>query len=116
MAISMLADEHQAGRYPLWPGASPDWLIADDWEPWPVLSIGGGELFIVAIFAVRAGALTRLLEGSKAAGLRPVIVCPLGRAMPAILKRWGWEMTNPKDEDGGRLEEWRPPSGWRDYP
>lgn len=107
ITMMMLAGEAQEGREPIWPNNAPHWLDPSDWHGWPVLAIANGELHIVAIWSARKGALTRLLEGARAAGLSPVVVCPVGREMPAILKHWGWQR---KDIGEGwtHREEWRP--------
>ncbi len=107
-AWRLLNDETRAGRTPILPTNAPAWLNLDDWRGWPVLSIGDGELFVIAVWSARRGALSRLIAGAQGAGLSPVIVCPMGRQMPAILAHWGWQKRIADDPGGGVVEEWRP--------
>lgn len=80
----------------------------EDWRR-GVVSRLGDEVRIVAVEARRQGrgALRRLVDGIKSAGLVPVIVCPVGRFMPAILRHWGWKKTF-RFVEGENVEEWRP--------
>lgn len=105
----MLAGEAEAGRKTIWPQHKrrPKWFHPEDWSVWPVLSYDDRELHIVAVASARKGALSRLIREAGQAGLSPVIVCPIGLAMAAILRKWkyvrevvgeGWEVR----------EEWRP--------
>lgn len=103
MGEIMLAEEERAGRTPITPESLPKWVNISDWHPWPVLSIRDGELFIIAINAIRKGSLTRLLEGARGAGLSPVICAPMGPIMPDLVRKWGWVCTVTED-----CEEWRP--------
>jgi len=84
---------------------------AVDWVYPAVISHDGREAFIVAIRAKHpgSGAFRRLVDNITAAGLTPVVVCPLGATMPAILKRWRWCCTI-QGPDGDKVEEWRPPA------
>jgi len=107
MGALMLEAEAAEGRTPIWPRNKPAWLDAEDWEPWPVLAIEGDELHIVAISSTRRGSLKRLIEGAATAGLSPVIVCPIGPIMPAILERWNWKRTL-RGRGAEVREEWRP--------
>lgn len=106
----MLADEAKAGRRPVQPGEpAPFDFPAEDW-PFPqVVSIDGDEVRLIAIRAAveRSGALKRLVASIRAAGLTPVIVAPVGVAMPAILRRWGWVGT-VKGDGWEQVDEWRP--------
>ncbi len=108
----MLAEEEAAGFEPLLPRKPlPKFVDLEDWTGWPVLSIDrtASELHIVAVAAARPGALTRLIAGAWSEGLSPVIVCPIGEHMHAILAHWGWERVD-KGEGADRREEWRPPA------
>lgn len=107
MGAHMLDCEAREGRTPIMPGNAPDWLNADDWNPWPVLAVANGELHIIAVNAARKGALTRLIAGARSAGLSPVIVEPMGPAMPGILAKWGWKRRAVGTGFYAR-EEWRP--------
>jgi hypothetical protein len=107
MGDLMLQAEAEEGREPIWPRCKPEWLIADDWDPWPVLSIKDNELHIIAIASARKGAFRRLIEGAATAGLSPVVVCPMGQIMPAIMAKWGWRET-VVGEGWDSREEWRP--------
>lgn len=107
MGEIMLADEALAGRNPIMPDNAPRWFDPNDWAKWPVLSIGGGELYIVAIESARKGALHRLLDAARKAHLTPVIVSPMGQIMPGLVRRWGWTCT-VVGEGLDRREEWRP--------
>ncbi len=112
MAGVMLDAEVAAGRQPIQPGArEPFHFPAADWSFPQIVSLDGGEVRLIAINADRpgSGALTRLLANICAAGLRPVIVAPVGLAMPAILARWGWVET-VIGEGWGRVDEWRQPN------
>jgi hypothetical protein len=109
MGAVMLAAEEDAGRKTIWPHHKrrPKWFEASDWRQWPVLSYDNRELHIVAIHSARQGALRRLLDGAAKAGLTPVIVEPIGHIMPALVRKWGWQMTI-SGEGWDRREEWRP--------
>lgn len=94
------------------PVGSVKWLPARDWHKNDCVSITkDGEVRLVAIAAKRprSGALRRLLAGIEAAGFRPVIVCPIGRQMPAILAKWGWVLTKVGATFYTREDQWRPP-------
>lgn len=108
MGAHMLACEARDGREPITPENSPDWFDPSDWNPWPVLAVADGELHIIAVNAAgRKGALRRLIDSAKGAGLSPVIVEPMGPTMPAILERWGWS-SRTVGEGWHAREEWRP--------
>lgn len=113
MGHHMLKLEDQAGYRAIWPDNAPEWLPTEEWSPWPVLSIRGGELFIVAINAKvqRRGAFKRLIAAAYANGLSPVVVCPTGLKMPAIMRNWHWE-NEVKGSGWERRSEWRPLEGW----
>lgn len=107
----MIESEVAAGRKPVQPGATvPFDFPADDWVSPAVVSIDGDEVRIIAILAQRigGGSFRRLIDNIIAAGLRPVVVEPVGTIMPAIMKRWGWRGRRV----GGGWEscvEFRPP-------
>jgi hypothetical protein len=110
MAGVMLAEEVAAGRKPIQPGATEPFVFsADDWEFPQVVSLDGREVRITAVLARRpgTGAFRRLLAAIQAAGLKPVVVEPVGVTMPAILARWGWRRT-VVGHGFRRVEEWRP--------
>lgn len=110
MGAHMLECERRDGREPITPENCPKWVNISDWSPWPVLSITDGELHIIAINAVGPhGSLRRLIDGASGAGLSPVIVEPMGHAMPAILAKWGWKRS-VVGEGWAAREEWRPAS------
>ncbi len=89
MGFRMLFEEAREGRQPIYPTNAPAWLIADDWEPWPVLALARDELHIIAVWSARPGAFRRLIDGCRKAGLHPVVVGPFAH-MKDILVRWGW--------------------------
>lgn len=95
----MLRSEIAMGFAPV-PVGSVDWLPWADWHPRDVVSTDGVEVRIVAIMARQpgTGAFRRLIAGIEAAGLRPVIVCPLPD-MREIMARWGWVTIRIGDED-----------------
>lgn len=111
MAAIMCAGERELGRKTVEPHHKrrPSWFIAEDWSLWPVLAYDKHELHIVAVSSARKGALRRLIDGARAAGLTPVVVCPIGPTMPAILARWGWQKTIV-GEGWDERDEWRPPA------
>lgn len=83
------------------------WLSADDWVGSNVVSVDGDEVRLVAILAKRPGSFRRLLATLATHGLKPVVICPIGPMMPAILKHYGWV----KREIGSGWnaeEQWRP--------
>jgi len=91
------------------PGSVP-WLSSSDWHETDVVSLDGDEVRLVAIAAKRpgTGAFRKLIWAIEAAGLKPVVVCPMG-IMPAILKKWGWVETKVGTTYEDREEQWRPP-------
>lgn len=106
----MIDAEIAAGRTPIQPGYSERFSFSSaDWHTPAVVSLEGNEVRLVAILATNPGhgSLRRLVRAIENAGLRPVIVEPVGRVMPAILKRWGWKR-RIKGAGEERLEEWRP--------
>ncbi|HEX8414030.1 MAG TPA: hypothetical protein VF637_09120, partial [Sphingomicrobium sp.] len=109
MALIMLAGEEDAGRKPVWPHHKrrPKWFHAEDWAQWPVISYDDHEVHVVAVSSARRGAFSRLVREVRAAGLTPVVVEPMGPTMPAILERWGWQMS-VNGEGWDHREEWRP--------
>jgi hypothetical protein len=110
MAGLMIESEINAGHQPVQPGCvSPFAFPLTDW-PFPqVISLDGSEVRLVAIRASNpgSGALSRLIEAIQDAGLRPVIVAPVGSAMPAILRHWGWRW-RVVGRGWEQVEEWRP--------
>lgn len=108
--LKMRADELARGHYIMPVGSAP-FLSTDDWKPEACVSIADGEVRIVLIEAREpgTGAFRRLVEGITDAGLRPVVVCPLDH-MKAILKRWGWQVTEVGSTFYDREDQWRPPA------
>lgn len=83
------------------------WLSTDDWHESGVVSVDGAEVRIVAVLAKRTGSFRRLLASLASFGLKPVVVCPIGPFMPAIMKHYGW--VKRELGSGWELEEqWRP--------
>jgi hypothetical protein len=76
---------------------------AKDWEASSVISLDGKRVRIVLVSARSPGhgAFTRLVRAIMQAGFVPVVCAPVGPAMPAILKHWGWRESY--------WEEWTPP-------
>lgn len=84
------------------------WLDADDWDASCVVSVDHREVRIVAVLAKRHGSFRRLVASLEALGLTPVVICPIGPIMPAILAHYGW--VKRAIGSGWELEEqWRPP-------
>lgn len=101
--------EQSAGRTIIPLGATEPFAFSPDDFAGGVISLDKGEARIVVIQAHRegTGALRRLVDGILSAGLRPVVVEPVGRTMPAILKRWQWQR-RVIGRGFERFEEWRP--------
>lgn len=99
---AMRTEERDAGHTVVRPGERP-WLPAEDWSASCVVSEAGREVRIVAVIALRPGSFRRLVAACEASGLVPVVVCPIGPIMPAMLRRWRWT------PDAFGLE-WRPPA------
>lgn len=107
----MLEDERANGAVVIPLGATnPIAIPATDWEP-GVVTRKGDEIRLVAIWArhPRSGALGRLLASIATAGLRPVIVSPVGDVMPKLVRRWKWQRTIA-GSGFDASEEWRPPT------
>jgi len=94
MAALMQNDERSMG-YRIVEAGDVSWYPKADWRTPSCVSIGGGFVRLVAIMArkPRTGALRRLVTNVQALGLKPVVVCPIGQDMLAILKHWGWRRT-----------------------
>jgi hypothetical protein len=107
---AMLREAEVHKGYRLVPVGSVDWLPAEDWGKHDVVSTDGHEVRLVAISANRrhTGAFKRLLAGIEAAGMRPVVVCPLFE-MKLILRGWGWRCREIGVEFDEREDQWRPP-------
>lgn len=108
----MIEDEIAAGRAVMQPGSVwPFDFPAEDWVFPAVVSHDGREVHIVAILAQEPGkgAFRRLIANIEGAGLSPVVVCPVGQTMPAILKRWRWKR-RIVGRGFERVDEWRPPA------
>lgn len=108
----MIEDQLALGRVVVQPGAkTPFDFPADDWVYPTVVSHDRREVFIVAILAKEpgSGAFRRLINNITAAGLTPVVVCPVGVIMPAILKRWRYRCA-VRGRGFERVDEWRPPA------
>ena len=97
---AMRQDEREKGYGIILPGEVP-WLPTEDWPDNVVISQCRDEIRIIAIFAKEPGkgAFRRMIAGIKAAGLKPVVVCPF-RDMEDILVRWHWNYRGN--------EEWTP--------
>jgi hypothetical protein len=108
IADFMRGEEAKAGNIVILPGSEP-WLPGDDWDESIVVSRRGNEIRLVAISAKQPGhgALKRTVDGIKAAGLVPVIVCPLG-PMAEIVRRWGWKRRRVGKDFDTREEHWVP--------
>lgn len=107
----MRAAERERGFHVVIPGEVA-WLSADDWHESNVISMDGAEVRLVAILAKRPGSFKRLLASLASHGLKPVVVCPVGPIMPAIMRHYCWE----KRELGSGWdaeEQWRPPAAPR---
>lgn len=98
--------ERERGYRVVIPGEEP-WLSADDWVESNVVSVDGAEVRLVAILAKRPGSFRRLLGALASYGLRPVVVCPVGPIMPAIMKHLGWQMRT-LGSGWDAEEQWRP--------
>lgn len=107
----MIENEQAAGAVIIPLGAvDPIAFPSEDWEP-GCTSLKGSEIRIVAIQArhPRSGAFRRLLASIAAAGLKPVIVTPVGDVMPKLVRRWKWRRTIA-GTGFDSSEEWRPPN------
>lgn len=111
---AVMREAEVARGHKLVPVGSVAWLPAQDWGARDVVSTHGSEVRLVAIGArqPRNGAFTQLLAGIAAAGLRPVVICPLF-TMTAILIHWGWDCVAAGHSFETREEQWRPPPGWQ---
>ncbi len=87
---------------------SPVSFSSEDWLP-GVLTRRGDEVRIVAIWArhPRSGAFRRLLASIDKAGLRPVVVAPIGDVMPQLMRRWKWRHS-VAGHGVDAVHEWRP--------
>lgn len=108
-AWQALRDAEIARGYQHVPVGSVAWLSLNDWHEHDCVSINGNEVRLIAIAARRPGrgSLRRLLAAIDAAGLKPVIVAPMG-VMPAILARWGWVKTEIGSTFADYEDQWRP--------
>ncbi|GIK47970.1 MAG: hypothetical protein BroJett013_06670 [Alphaproteobacteria bacterium] len=104
----MRAAERERGYRVVLPGEER-WLPADDWHGSVVVSLDGAEVRLVAILALRAGSFRRLLAALASHGLRPVVICPIGPIMPALMQRYGW-VRRDVGRGWDREEQWRPPA------
>lgn len=92
-------------------GAVDPFTVSEfDWQPPHIISVRDGEARIIAINAKHRGeGAFRWLVGSiRRAGLTPVVVCPIGEIMPAIMKKWGW-VERVVGEGFDTKREWRAP-------
>lgn len=91
---------------------SVPWLPSSDWHEHDCISLDGDEVRLVAIAARKpgTGAFRKLIWAIEAAGLKPVVICPVGRIMPAIMKRWGWVETRAGHNFETWEDQWRPPA------
>lgn len=103
---SMRAAERERGFRVVLPGEER-WLSPDDWDQSVVVSQDGAEVRLVAILARKPGSFRRLLASLASHGLRPVVVCPIGPIMPAILAHYGWTMRT-LGSGWDAEEQWRP--------
>lgn len=106
----MYEEEAKLGARPLPIELRSALMPSAEWER-GVITRKGDEIRLVAILAKQpgSGAFRRLIAAVEAADLRPVIVCPVGEVMPAIMKRWKWTRTLHRDGDLLDVrEEWRP--------
>lgn len=102
----MRAAERERGFQVVIPG-EVEWLPAEDWHESNVVSRDDDEVRLIAILAKRPGSFRRLLSRLALHRLRPVVVCPIGPIMPAILQHYGWikrEIGSGWDME----EQWRP--------
>lgn len=100
--------ELEQGRKLLRVGAGPIWVRPSDWraDPSPIITYDDKECRIIAVWAAkeRSGALRRLVRAIEKSGRKPVVVEPIGHAMPAIMEQWKWVETKGTDGES----EWRP--------
>lgn len=99
--------ETERGFFVIRPG-EVDWLPLADWMSLTIVSLGGGVVRLVAIWAREPdnGAFRRLCMALKAKGLTPHVVAPMPE-MQAKLKRWGWRR-HVKGSMLDREEWWTP--------
>lgn len=107
---AMMREAEVKKGHKLVPVGSVKWLPKKEWRRDAVVSRAGREVRLVAIMAREpgAGAFRRLLDGIAAAGLKPVVVCPMP-TMTSILIRWGWRCREVGDSFDTREDQWRPP-------
>jgi hypothetical protein len=112
-AGGVLEDQELAKGAKLIPiGAYEPFEVSEyDWMAPHLISVLGDEAFIIAICARHRGegAFRHLIHNIRRAGFRPVVVCPTGEIMPAIMKKWGWTQRTVGDDFESRRDEWRPP-------
>ncbi len=105
---SLIRDELATGRKLLSLGADPIWVCPSDWDtsPSPIITYDDNECRIVAVVAAHpgSGAFSRLVDAIRKSNRVPVVVEPMGYAMPSILARWGWLKSVGPDGES----EWRP--------
>lgn len=92
------------------PGHAPFDFAEADWPTFEqCVSLDGDEVRLVIVNAryPGQGGFRRLIDAIERAGLRPVVIAPIGETMPAILARWRWRCT-VKGVGFKSAEEWRP--------
>jgi hypothetical protein len=110
MAGVMMENELAAGFRLVQPGHAPFDFAEADWAfGQQVVSLDHDEVRLVIITARHPGhgSFRRLIDAIADAGLKPVVVEPIGATMPAIMARWGWSRS-VKGTGFKRVEEWRP--------
>lgn len=106
---AICVDERKRG-YTLQHPGQVRWLPADDWPDNIVISKRGRLVRIVAIYARKRGAFSRLISALAREHLIPIVLEPMG-IMPEILTRWGWEK-KPVGRGFESEEQWRPTAQW----
>ena len=88
----MREDEADAGYEIIIPG-TVSWFPLSEWAPTCVISRDRHFIRLVMLDALRphTGAFKRALAAIKTARLVPLVVAPIGAAMPAILTHYGWQ-------------------------
>lgn len=102
----MCEDEIARGFSPVALDSRP-WFLSKHWHE-SVIIENGKEIRIIAIQVKypKEGAFKKMIEGIKADGLAPVVVCPFSD-MLAIMKKWGWVKTVINGSFLDREEQWR---------
>ncbi|WP_263353340.1 hypothetical protein [Acidicapsa acidisoli] len=107
--------EARKGYVAVTPGSVP-WLPSGDWPDDIVITQKGREVRIVAIYAKEPcnGAFSRMINGILKAGLRPVVVEPMG-GMNDIMRAWNWRCREVGSTFDDHERHWFPQRKWIEH-